>query len=624
MPEKLKLGTLYRSAEVERTRIDEQKRTVVLSFSSETPVERWFGFEVLSHGPGAMDDSRLQGRGAFLREHDTRQQIGKVERAWIENGRGFAEVRFGKSPMAEQEWQDVKDGIRSSISVGYRVQKIEMTGEENGVKTYRATRWQPLEISTVAVPGDPTVGIGRAGENNETEVEITMRTLLDQRPAEGGGGSAAPAVAAPPALTDTRAELQRNVDGILALAETYKMPLADAQRFIKEGKSKDEFQGFILESRHRAVPVPQLTPDIGMSEKEVKRYSIVRAIRQIANKQPLDGLEREVSDAVAKQIHREPQGFFLPNDLTSRALDRSFDLNPLQTLALARALGEMGKGQRALNATTPSAGGYLIGTETLGSSMIELLRNNMVIASLGTRNLSGLVGDVAIPKHTGGATAYWLGETATITDSQQTFGQLLLTPHRLGAATPYSKQLLAQASIDVEAFVRMDLMEVLAVAKDLACINGSGAAGQPLGIMQTTGIGSITYGAAADWAKVVENETTLFAANVRGVPAFVSSYATQGKWKTKSRDTGSGVFLINDGLANGYRFAPTTQMPSGDKTIFGVFSDLIVADWDGIDVVVDPYSLATSNQVRVVINLMTDVGIRHPVSFVVSTDSGAQ
>jgi HK97 family phage major capsid protein len=172
--------------------------------------------------------------------------------------------------------------------------------------------------------------------------------------------------------------------------------------------------------------------------------------------------------------------------------------------------------------------------------------------------------------------------------------------------------------------VRNDLMTVLALAKDLACISGAGAAGEPVGILNTTGVGSITYSAAATWAKVVENETTLFAANVHGTPAFVSSFATQGKWKTAAKVTAQPIYLIESGSANGYKFAATSQMPSGDKSIFGVFSDLIVADWDGIDIVVDPYSLSLGNQVRIVVNLMTDVGIRNPVSFVVSTDSAAQ
>lgn len=581
----IKSETMFREATVDPAQIKAEERTLTVSCASEAPVERWFGNEVLSHAPGAVDLSRVNGKGAVLRDHDTSQHVGVIDKAWVSDGRTYANIRFSKSAAGQQEMQDMLDGVRTLMSVGYRIQKMELLSEVDGVKTYRATKWQLLELSTVAVPADATVGFGRS-----EEIEITKNKIMSETTTTT---TAAATVVTAPAPDATFA---RNVNGILELATAYKVPMADAQRFIKDSKTADEFQGFILETRFKGVPAVQTNPAIGMNEKEIEKYSLVRALRSLANDKRLDGIEKEASDAVAKNLRRSPEGFFVPHDVSTRAL----------------------------NATTLTAGGYTVATDTLGSSMIELLRNNMVMNTLGATNLAGLVGDVAIPKQTGGATAYWLTETADVTASSQTFGQLLLTPHRLAAATAYTKQLLAQSTLDVEGFVRNDLMTVLALAKDLAAIGGTGAAGEPIGILNTTGVGSITYSAAATWAKVVENETTLYGANVNGTPAFVSSFATQGKWKTAPKVSAQAIFLIEGGSANGYKFAATTQMPSGDKSIFGVFSDLIIADWDGIDIVVDPYSLSLGNQVRIVVNLMTDVGVRNPVSFVVSTDSAAQ
>jgi HK97 family phage major capsid protein len=258
-------------------------------------------------------------------------------------------------------------------------------------------------------------------------------------------------------------------------------------------------------------------------------------------------------------------------------------------------------------------------------SMIELLRNNMAVMALGARSLSGLVGNVAIPKHTGGATAYWLDETTDVTGSQQTFGQLGLVPHRLAAKTAYTKQLLAQASIDIEGFVREDIAKVQALAKDLAAINGSGVAGEPLGILNTTGVNSVTFSAAATWAKVVSFETEINSDNaLAGSLGYLTTPAVKGTWKTAVKVSGQAIFLWESGdMVNGYKGVTSKQVPS-DKVIFGNWSDLIVADWDGVDVVVDPYSLAGTNQVQIIVTIMTDCAVRNPVSFTISSDSGAQ
>ena len=245
-------------------------------------------------------------------------------------------------------------------------------------------------------------------------------------------------------------------------------------------------------------------------------------------------------------------------------------------------------------------------------------------------NLSGLIGNVSIPRQTGGGTASWISETSTVTAADQTFGQVVLTPKKLAAATAYTKELLAQSSIDIEAFVRMDLMTVIAIAKDLGALSGIGANGQPLGILNTSGIGSVTFGGVSTFAKAVEFETTTATANaLLGNIAYVTTPATRGKWKGIQKATNYPVYIWDNpmpdgsGTVNGYKAYATKQVPS-DKVIFGNWNDLILADWAGIDITVDPYSLSTSGQVRIVIMLLTDTAIRHAASFTVSSDSGAQ
>ncbi|RAS21512.1 HK97 family phage prohead protease [Paraburkholderia bryophila] len=148
---------------VEVSHIDANRRTVELAFSSETPVPRQFGIEVLSHAAGAVDLSRLNSGAALLMDHNFSDQIGVIESARIDSDRvGRAVVRFGNSARANEIFQDVQDGIRNLVSVGYRVLEIVQSEQRDAGPVYTVTSWLPYEISFVSVPADPSVGIGRS------------------------------------------------------------------------------------------------------------------------------------------------------------------------------------------------------------------------------------------------------------------------------------------------------------------------------------------------------------------------------------------------------------------------------------------------------------------------------
>lgn len=395
------------------------------------------------------------------------------------------------------------------------------------------------------------------------------------------------------------------ISDILAIAAKHNC-LPMAQKYIAEGKSKAEFVEAMLTENFTAQPITIPDPIIGMSAKETRAYSIVKAIRDMAESGKVQGLEAEASAAAEKISGRQAQGFFIPQDVMI--------FNP----------------RNVMQSGDNTKGGFLVGTEVLTGSLIELLRNKTLVAQLGARTLSGLVGNIAIPRVTGGAAAYWLSETSPGTAADQAFGQLGLVPHRLVGDTAYSKELVMQSSVDVEGFIRDDLMRVLAIAKDLAAIAGTGAAGQPQGILNTAGVGSVTFGGAATWAKIIDFETQVANANADlGALAYLTTPACRAKWKaiTKIATSQYSDFLWQtgqngSGMVNGYRAEVTKQVP-GDQVIYGNWGDLIFAEWAGVDVVVDPYSLKKSGQIEVTITLWTDIGIRHAASFCISTDTGA-
>ena len=196
--------------EVRAESINEDARTVEMSFSSDEPYERWWGVEILDHKSSAVRLGRLNGSAALLMDHNIRDQVGVVEKAWIKGKKGYAIVRFGKSARAEEIWQDVKDGIRKLVSVGYRIHELILDKEKDGQATYRATDWEPYEISIVAVPADTTVGVGRDGKPDAFD----PRTLINEEDEDmnfnrnNGGGGAAPVITTAPAVENRSADNQ--------------------------------------------------------------------------------------------------------------------------------------------------------------------------------------------------------------------------------------------------------------------------------------------------------------------------------------------------------------------------------------------------------------------------------
>jgi HK97 family phage major capsid protein/HK97 family phage prohead protease len=619
-PKTLKLGPQFRALSFARDAVNAEARTVLVSFSSEEPVARYYGNEVLDHSPSGCDLSRLNNGAPLLCQHDPDDQIGVVESAYIKDGRGYATLRFSKSEDGEAAFQDVSDGIRTKISVGYRVEAVQLEAVTDGLETYRVTRWQPYEISLVSIPADDTVGVGRAGSEPTQEITPTIshdmkRLLLDANAPEGGNGPAAPPKIQfdeNAARANIRKDEQKRSGEILAIASKFNIPTEDSQRFISEGKSVDEFRAHVLESRGALKPVVAQSPAIGMTEKEVKRFSLLSAVRGMIKGGKLEGFEAETCEAARAHLKRE-----LPNE-------RTFVL-PEEVTQYQRGLALQDSFTRAGNVGTATAGGFLVQSQY--GPVIDYLRNSTALGKLGITILDGIVGDLIFPTQTGGCTAYWVSETGSLTDSQATFAQKKMVPHRVGASYPFTMQLLAQSSISVDAFVRRELDTVIALKKDLAGLLGTGVGGEPLGLANTTGINAtVTYGGAATWADIVEHETGISVDNADiGTMGFLIDAATVGKWKTILKDSVAGAGYLMEGMtANGYPVQRSNQVSTAHQSYFGVWSQLLYAGWAGREVTVDSITLAKSGQHQIIINELCDFLVRQPLAFNVSTDSAAQ
>ena len=595
----------FRELTIDKRAVDEESRTVELAFSSEEPYERSFGVEILDHDQQSADFSRLHSGAPLLVNHDPNDQIGVVESARIDDDRvGRAVVRFGKSQRAQEIFGDVQDGVRRLVSVGYyvkQVEKAERDGDE--LATYRVSSWQPLEISLVAVPADPTVGVGRSADSEESEPLV--ETKSEKEPILMNEDSSTLTVEASPRIEVNESEIrkaeQKRSKELVALGAKYNC-IDEAQRAIEDGKDAGQFSRWILDNNLKTEEPTEVRTDdgeIGLNENEKENYSLVRAIHTFCEKGRFDGLEYEASEAAKKRYGRNSDGLVIPTDVLNHA------------------------SKRALNVGTATAGGNTVATDLLGASFIDLLRNASVLSQTGATYLNGLQGDVAIPRQSGAATAYWLTEVAAVTDSAQTVDQVTMTPKGLSAQTTFSKQLLAQSSIDIEQFVRNDLASVLAIAQDLAAVNGSASNGQPRGILNVTGVGAVSSGGtSAAYTDMVNLEKEVAVDNaLSGSLSYVTNAKLIAKLKRTEIASNTAKFVYDGGNVNGYPMYMSNQLPATYSTntksavIFGNFSDLLIGNWNGIDVVVDPYTAAGNRQVKIVTSLWTDVAVRHPESF---------
>ena len=635
---------LTRDFAIPESAINREARTVELAFSSEEPYERWFGTEILDHKSGSVRMDRMNAGAALLVDHRTSDQVGVVVKGWIGADRvGRALVRFSRSARGEEVFQDVMDGIRKLVSVGYRVHDMVLEQHTDQQDTYRVTDWEPYEVSIVAVPADPTVGVGRQFDPQAARPAANPQRSKEKA-MEKDDVVTAPAPSQPvdvKVLTNQAMETERTrAREIIALGRLWNM--ADfATEHVNSGTPLEEFRRTLLEKlKDSKVIRPAESPEIGLSKKETERFSFLRALLAIkepnnAEAQRAAAFEFECSTAARAKRGDLPKeregGITIPTDVLRSPMDLPEAAAGEAVRSLVARLQ-----QRDLLAGTTTAGGHTVATDLLGASFIELLRNNMVVNGLGTRMLRDLNGNVAIPSQTGGATAYWVAENGAATESEQTFGQATLSPKTVGAFTDYSRRLLVQSSIDVEAFVRMDLAMVLALAIDLAAINGSGSSNQPRGILNTSGIGSVaggTNGLAAAWDHFVDLESAVANANAAvGSLHFLTNTKVRGKSrKTQQFSSTNGVDLWSAVSALYGAPAVSNQVPSNltkgtssgvcSAIIFGNFADLIIGMWGGLDLMLDPYTGATAGTRRIVALQDVDVTVRHAASFAAMVDA---
>jgi len=637
----------YTSHALRAGEIDSDTRETELSFSSEAPCERWWGIEVLGHAQGEVDMSWIaSGRAPLLADHDPQTQIGVVRSALLSRDRkGRAVVRFGKSPRAEQEMQDAKDGVRVNVSVGYEIRELELVKQEGDVKTYRVTDWRPLETSLVSIPADMTVGIGRAAEDNTTPPQ--KQTPKEKSMSETNTTAELDRVRAE-ARTAAVKDEQDRVKGIMALATRHALREL-GEKAVADGTALELFRGQALDELHKKgsdKPLYQPAAEIGLSDKEAREFSVARYMRSLIDKDTsVAPFEHECAKSVREALEKagyrgHGKGDFLPYELMRQQL-------PGTRMVDGRLMiGDRVVAQRDLATSSTAAGGAMVATDLLAADFITLLRNASLVRRMGARVLGGLVGNVAIPRQTAGVSPGWVAQAGAASEADSTFAQVTLSPKTAHAIQDVTRDLLLQGTPAVEGLIRADLIEGMATQLDLVALHGTGASNQPTGLAATAGIGAVvggTNGAAPTWDNIVDLESAVANNNAAvGSTGYLSNTKVRGKLKrtqkfasTNGQEIWMPAMAGDDsslfGSLNGYRAGVSNNVSSAltkgtssgvcSAIFYGNWSDLLIGEWGTAELLPDEVTQAANRIVRMHIYQTIDIAVRRAQSFAAMLDA---
>lgn len=438
----------HRAFTFDTSTVDVENRTVELSFSSETPVERWWGREILDHSAGAIRMRRLESGAPLLVDHNNsvRDQIGVIESARIDSDLvGRVVARFGKSASDDEIFQKVQDGIIRNVSVGYIVHKAQVTeSDKNGLDTYRVTDWEPFEVSLVAVPADNSVGIGRAMDSESPLIEITENKMPEEDKAVKDDAK-------------QQAEMKRAIDAerkrtadILKIGADY--PDIDghvlAARAIENNNTVQEFQTEILTAMKKRTAEPAPVP-AGQGARSSERIE----------DDPLRGF-RSVGQ-FCKFVRAAGLNTRLPEDTQLRA---------------ATSFAESTIGEDGAYLIPPAFSAEIDRVVYTETSLLSLIMPTPIEG-----NSMSYPHTEATPWGTTGVQTYWEGEGDTFTPSKPTYKKNTLNLHKLTALVNVTNEMLEDSTAmgvevprDMAAAVDWKVQDVL--------VNGTGA-GMPLGIM---------------------------------------------------------------------------------------------------------------------------------------------
>jgi HK97 family phage major capsid protein len=396
-----------------------------------------------------------------------------------------------------------------------------------------------------------------------------MRALTDHPSGDGGD------------LTDDQA---KQFDDL-------KAQLTATERRIERQQVVDDAE------RRMAAPAIIHGRGDGHYEQRARSFSLVKAIQSQLGEDIDVGFEREISAEVKRRAGRKFGGIAVP--------DEYFQVER-RTLLVG------------------SSAAQLYPEQHRDDLFVDMLRSALVVGRVGATILDNLVGDQDIPRQTGSSTAQWVAEDGILTETDATFDDVTLSPKTVGSMTSFSRRAMLNAVPSVENIIRRDLAAVIASAIDVQALTGTGTGNTPTGVINETGVNNLTLDAVT-WAQVLSFPAAIQTDNADvGSMAWIMSPSGVAKLRSTAKvaSTDSVMLMESPTELAGYPVAVTTALevggsPATNTMIFGVWSQLLVGYWSGLDVLLNPFETTAYAKGRVMVRAMrdVDVAVRHGESF---------
>jgi HK97 family phage major capsid protein len=546
-----------------------------ISFSSDTPVKRntWMGYwwyEVLNHDRSAVDTGRLEQGISVLVNHDPDQRAGLLKNGAIEKGKGRGDIKFNTTDFGKSVRQEVEDGTLPYISVGYRVNEMNRAADINSADdededylgTYSVDRWEPLEVSLVAVPADPSVGVGRSLDQ-APQYPVAIRRAIET--ASAGNSQEA-----------TRMATTATVPTPDQAAITAQVRTAELARFAELDAVHSQYPEFFTAEQRSTFARENRTGD------EARRHVLAEMAKRSSSTAAHPATGSPAAEFVRDEADKRPGSLIAARFIRCMAAGRG---NKADAARFAGDVLKDGMVQRALSASIGSQGGFTL-PDTISADIIEFLRPMTVVRALNPTLAPLPNGTLTMSKLTGGVAAGYIGENKDITATQQTFGQVKMAAKKLACLVPISNDLIRyQSGIAADSIVRDDMASGIAQAEDAAFIRGAGTSFSPKGLRNwAVAANLIAANGTINLANVVQDlgklRLALRKANVRFLrPGWIMSPRTENFLLTLL--TVNGVYAFRDEMMTGklwnLPYKVTTLIP--ENLGAGSDSELYLADF---------------------------------------------
>lgn len=602
--------------------IDRDNLEISFSCASAYPYERYDWqlerefIERLVITDEAIDMTRLNGGASVLKNHDTDIVLGKILRAWVQDGALCVRIKFRSDAMSRALFDDLAAGTVPNVSIGYTYRREDCTEytDREGNLIREVNRWLAYEVSVcVGIPADPTVGFYRSFEHNKNiHQHITNNKKGGLDPMANRAEDTGAEMTAEE-MKSRLAELEAE-NAELKASRAAEDESGDEEDNAEDGKKdcgeQDETRSMFTRMEQRiqalekggAVKRSLVKPNIKTGGR--REYNMTNVLLALCGRKADISMEREISDELYRSSGQVPAA--------ENSLMIPFNGDSLRGILNTREMND-----------TVGSGAGLVAQENRPDLFVRYITTRIGVKN--ARFLTGLTGaPVTIPAQTSNTSVAWVSGGTTTTDANAAVGStsyvvgdVTLTPHKLGAYCDIGRDLILMGNPSATALATESIFGNIARTLGTTMLKGNASNPTIAGVATATGVQTQVIGniASATWANFTSMIAKVEGLEWNGPQDFVMSAADNGTLKAIAKGNYGSGFIVEDGYLDGRRVYVDGSLSSGD-IFFGDFSNIVVGQWGGIELLVDPYTQGVSGTIRIVVHLVCDIGILRPNTFV--------